>query len=320
MNSALPIAVASAIVLGPGVAAAQTYGVASNAQGSSGYTMASAVAKVAVEKASMQAVVQPYAGTSTYIPLLNQGKIDFGVMNSIEAALAYAGQDTFKDNPNKNLRIAARLNDFYVSFVVRKDSGINTLADLKGKRVAWGYASQTIVLPLVRATMANAGMTENDFKPVLVPNLTKAAEALSSNAVDASFHVVGTAAVTQIDASVGGVRYLPFSTNSVRVKAMQDIVPGTLVRVMQPGPGTVGVGTPTPMMSYPTILAVGANVPDNAVYGMVKALQSNKEALVAVHALFESFDPQGMTFPIDVPYHPGAIKFYEETKQWPPKG
>jgi TRAP-type uncharacterized transport system substrate-binding protein len=60
-------------------------------------------------------------------------------------------------------------------------------------------------------------------------------------------------------------------------------------------------------------------MPNDLVYNIVKTLHDNKEDLVKGAPVFRGFDPKGMTEEIGVPWHPGAIKYYTEIGQWPPK-
>jgi len=70
--------------------------VASNPPGTVFYALASGLAKVASEGTPFQMVVQPYSGTSTFLPLLNTGEIDFGINNAVDMALSYQGPERLK--------------------------------------------------------------------------------------------------------------------------------------------------------------------------------------------------------------------------------
>ena len=61
-------------------------------------------------------------------------------------------------------------------------------------------------------------------------------------------------------------------------------------------------------------------MPDDVVYNIVKTLHDSKDELVKGQPVFRNFDPNAMNEEIGVPWHPGAIKFYKEIGQWPPKG
>lgn len=70
--------------------------IGSNPPGTVFYALASGLAKVASEGAPTQFVVQPYSGTSTFLPLLNTGEVDFGINNAVDMALSYRGPERLK--------------------------------------------------------------------------------------------------------------------------------------------------------------------------------------------------------------------------------
>ena len=296
----------------------QPLGVGATGQGSFGYSLGAAVAKVSTENGGPRAIVQPYGGSSTFAPMVNRGELDFGIVNALETILAKTGTETFDGKPNPELRVVAALVPSYVSILVRKDSGIKTLSDLKGKRVAWGFVSQTIVQYMLYGILANAGLKEDDVTKVVTPNVNRQIDDLIAGRVDANFMNLGAPRVQEADASAGGVRFLSLSDAPDRAAAMMQKVPGTHVGKVQPGPGAFAVAEPTNFMAYTFLLIAGAHVPDDAVYKMVAALHANKPALEASHPTFRAFEPNKMVEKVEgVAYHPGAIKFYREKGQWP---
>jgi len=116
----------------------------SNPPGSLFHALASGLAKAISDAASIQAQVQPYAGTSTFVPLLDSGDLGFGVVNAVDMGMVYRGA-SYKvggKNPFPHVtssRVIMRGSPLRSSFVVRKDAPIKTLADVKGKRVTGEY-------------------------------------------------------------------------------------------------------------------------------------------------------------------------------------
>jgi TRAP-type uncharacterized transport system substrate-binding protein len=122
--------------------------VASNPPGTVFYALASGLAKVASEGAPFQMVVQPYSGTSTFLPLLNTGEIDFGINNAVDMALSYQGPERLRiggRNPlqhTPNVRLVMRGSLLLVALLVRKDSSIKNIFDIRGKRLTGEYPAQ----------------------------------------------------------------------------------------------------------------------------------------------------------------------------------
>jgi uncharacterized protein len=91
-----------------------------------------------VEKTEEQYRVAPYAVSSTYIPLINQGRLAFGFANGGEATFAYEGTGSFGNRPNKNLRLVGVAFETQNSFAVPTNSEFKTITDLKGARLPSG--------------------------------------------------------------------------------------------------------------------------------------------------------------------------------------
>src|SRR5947199_7796711 len=123
---------------------------ATNPPGTTYYAVASGLAKVVSGAAGLQMVVQPYSGTSTMLPLLNTGEVDFGLVNAVDMGLSYrgpnykvGGRNPFPHAPN--LRLVMRGSPLLVGLLVRKDSPIKTIQDIKGKRVTGEYPAHLAV-------------------------------------------------------------------------------------------------------------------------------------------------------------------------------
>jgi hypothetical protein len=311
-------AVAAALAFAAAPVSAQQLGIGTAGQGTQGYAMGSAIAKVLSEKAKIGAVLQPSAGTSAYLPQIDTGELDFGFANVIETEAALNGTAPFK-RKLENVRMAAILYPFRAGIFARKDSGIVKVADLKGKRLAYGFTSQVTLKMLTDAFLANGGLTSGDIKPVLVPNVVRGADEVASGGADATMFAMGSGKVAEVDASVGGVQFIEMSDDPKAVAAMQKIAPPTYIMTVQPAPNLAGVSKPIKTMAYDYVLLVGKHVPDKVVEQVLSTLAANKQLLVESFAPFRGFEAAKMAKPIKADYHPGAVAFYKSQKQWPPK-
>src|SRR3990172_11841333 len=121
-------------------ASAQTYGFATLPPGTLNHTTASAVAKVLKDKAGLNMLVQPTAGDQIIVPMVSRGEADVGISNAMEV------HNGFKDGL-KDLRIIGAAHALRVGFFVRKDSNLRSVADLKGKRVPYGFSAMRALEP-----------------------------------------------------------------------------------------------------------------------------------------------------------------------------
>ena len=316
------IAVAALARGGATIAQAQQVRViASNPQGSIFYATSAAIGKLLDEKLKMQVRVQPMAGSSTYIPLLDRGEADFGLTNVDDARTSYKGEGNFK-RPNPNLRLTAIAFPLTLGVMVVNDSPIKTIGDLKGKTMPWGYNAQTTGRILQDAVLASAKLTMNDVKTVPTQSLFSGVDLLGEGKVDAATISVGTGQGQQANvkmSSRGGIRFLNMDSSPEAVARIRKVLPARPI-VVQPAAFAVGIHGPTTIMAYNIFFTTNDKMPDDVVYNVVKMFHASKDDLVKGHPVFRGFDPKAMSEEIGVPWHPGAIKFYKEIGQWPPKG
>lgn len=317
-HSVLCLFVAAALCAA-GSAFARQITIGTSPQATAGYAMGSAVAKLMSEKMGVQARVQPFTGNSLAVAGMNRGEVDFSVVNEIEVVEALNGEGAYQGRKQGNVRMAAILFPLAVTIYVKKDSPIQDVADLKGKRLPWGYTAMVTLKRVVGAILANGGLNENDIDPVLVPNINRGADDFAAGKADAFFFALGPAKVTEVDAAVGGLRALPVSDAPAAVARMKKVLPQGYVLEVKPRPGLAGVAQPTRALAYDYTLIVGKHVADDVVYKVVKLLAANKPALVASFRGFGGFNPKRLAKKMDAQFHPGAVKYLKEAGQWPPK-
>jgi len=306
------LAFAAAAFLAAG-AQAQVLGFGSAPQGSIGYNMSSAIARTIAEAEGIQSRVQPYSGSSAVLPLVNSGELDLAVLNVLEMQEAANGEGPYAGRKQANLRVLAVIFPLYSSIFVRKDSPIRTIAELKGKRIPYGFSAQLTLNRIVDAILATGGISGNkDIIPVLVPNVIRGADDFAEGKADGGFFAIGAAKVAEVHKSVGGIRYLPVSDEPAAVLAMQRIMPYAYVTLVQPSPAFVGLDGPTKLMAYDYLVAVGAHVKDDVVYRIAKAMYENKPKLVESLRAFNGFNPDNMHKTMPASFHPGSEKYYKE--------
>ena len=286
-----------------GAAAQRPYGFATLPPGTLNYTTSSAVAAVLKQKAGINILVQPTAGDTAIIPMVGRGEAELGVSNVMEVADGYKGAE-------KDLRIIAAVHAYRTPFFVRKDSNMHTIADLKGKRVALGYSAMRNLDKVSRAQLATAGLTEKDVKVVLVPNVVRSADDFVSGAADMFNFAFGAPKVREVDATVGGIRVL--SIDEKGMPAAKKIMPYGYLTTVPPWPVFIGVEKPMKVYSFDALIFSSTKVPDDFVYKFLKAIDENKADLVKIQPVLREFNLNFAYKQYDIPYHPGAIKYYKE--------
>ena len=317
----LPLALAIGIGGGAGVALAQQpVAIATPPSGSIYNSTAAAIGKVLADKAGLRMTLQALGGSSQYLPIINAGEVPFGIANVYETSLAVQGEDYFKGRPTKDLRTVAILYPLRNTIFVKKDSDIKTLADLKGKRGPVGFTSQKILTAVTNAALAPGGITLDDVKGVNVANIIANVNAFKEGRTDFFVFALGGAPIREADAAVGGVRALVVKNTPENVAAVKKQVPVAYLKLEKPSKANVGLLEEGYLVSYGVNLLASTKTPEDIVYKVVKAMHENAADLGKVFPPLRMLDTKAMAQEIEgVEYHAGAIKFYKETGQWPPK-
>jgi hypothetical protein len=293
-------------------AQAQVLGFGSAPQGSIGYNMSSAIARVMSEEGKVQSRVQPYSGSSAVLPLVSSGELDLAVCNVLEIDEASKGEGPYNGRKQANLRVLGVIFPIYSSIFVKKDSPIKSLDQLKGKRLPYGFSAQVTLERIVDAIIATGGLSRKDVVPVLVPNVVRGADDFMEGKLDGGFFALGAAKVQEVDKTVGGIRYLPVSDDPKSLAAMKKLMPYGYVKLVNPSPAFAGIDGPTKLMAYDYLVAVGAHVNDDTVYRIAKAMYENKAKLTESLRAFGGWDPQTIGKEMPAPFHPGSLKFFKE--------
>ncbi len=317
MGTFKPLLAGAILALTASLANAEPIGVATSNPGSIYHSIGTAIAKVANDNGA-QATVQPATSPNQYLPLIASGEFDMGPVNLQELSYAYKGEAWFDGRPHPGLRLLALHFPLRVAIFVRADSDMQSVADLKGKRMTAGYTAQKTIVPQNAAIFSTAGLTADDFESVPVPSVVGGANAFMSGASDAFMFALGAGKVREADASVGGIRALKIDKQDGTEEGMREHWPVGYLTEVQPGPAAgPGVSEPIWVLTYPQAVAAGENMSDDAAYAVAKAMYENQAQLAELLPPFRLFDPKKMVGPSGgVPYHPGAIKFYKEVGIW----
>ncbi len=284
-------------------ASAQTYGFATLPPGSLSHVISSAVSKSLKDRAGLNVLVQPAAGGNVIVPMVGRGEAEIGIVNIMEV------QDGFEAGL-KDLRVITAAHALRTPMFVRKDSGMRTIADLKGKRVTMGYSAMRNIDQVTRAMLATARLTEADIKPVLVPNVVRSADDFVASNADMFFFAFGGPKVREADVSVGGIRALEI--DPAGMPAARKIMAWGYLTDVAPGPAFTGVEKPMKIYSFDNVLITHAKAPDDLIYKLLDSMVQTKADLVAIAPPLQEFSAAFGYRAYGVPYHSGALKYFKE--------
>lgn len=280
------------------------------------------VAKVVSENSSLKMIVSPFTGGTAWTPLLNEGEIDVGITAKPATEWAFDGDFDYK-YPNRNMRLLVKGNDIIVSgLTVLEKSGIESLKDLKGKKIASGYSGDAIVPLIGEAQLKSVGLTLDDVELIPVADVGQGLDALREGRVDAAFTGSPTvASFLEIDNAVG-LRVLDFADLGPEemdeipeelLEEIQSLVPGIEPVVFQGG----FLEEEKILLKYPITLVVSADLSDENAYEVTETLFENYEELHPIFAWLKTWSPESMVDadPL-VPYHNGTVQYLKDNDLW----
>lgn len=298
--------------------AQQPLSIGTSPAGSLNHSLGNALGKVIGDTTGLSARVVPFGGGQKIMPSIVQKRFDMGLLSTSDIYFAYNGLEDFAGTPLKDLRTIGVTFSYYLSWIVRNDSPYKTYMDLKGKKVAVGYNANVSQRRSVLSQMAAAGLTEKDFDGVPVPHVVRGADDLAQGKVESTSFAVGAGKVSEINAKIaGGVRYLDIPNDEAALKRMRAVMPMGAFKLLEPGPGLVGIVKPTWVQTEDYAVVGGVHMNEETAYKLAKMLFEQKEALGKVASAFSRYDPKELSLDRGVPFHPGAIRFYREKGIWP---
>ena len=252
------------------------------------------------------------SGSQENIRRLGSGELDFALSNAAITYFAVRGSEGWdRAHPVRSVMTLAPNVAF---FVTQAASGIDTIDDLRGRRVSVGPAGagfEYFVAPLLEAH----GVTYDDFSPL---NATQqaAVDMLTDGSADATFlgGAVPTASITQAAASME-LTFIPFGEEEKQrlISEYTFFRPATIPAETYRGQTEPFDGLDVGSMHVIT----AADAPDDLVYNATKLLYENRSLVVEKHAAGRAINPNNVVRDTGTEFHPGAIRFYQEAGIWP---
>lgn len=315
-NSGL-IAAGTLVLFAATGAAAETVGIGTTKGGATAQVTAAISKVVSAHAGGMQMRTQVMGGTQKYIPVVNAGELEFGVSNMMQYYMAITGTGLSEGHKYDNLRLVATMMTFRPGLVVAKNSGINSVADLRGKRVPSGFKGAPLFRHMMIGMLANARLGYGDVKNIPYIGLRQHWNGFKQGKIDVVIAAIASAPVRDMNAKIkGGVKYLSFDTASDARKRILKFAPKTFLVQVKPGKPFVGVLKPVHVMAFDYMFWAHKGVSNDKVYKATKAMYENEKELHAAGPLWRSHKSKKMAKDQGASYHPGAVKFYKEVGIW----
>jgi TRAP transporter TAXI family solute receptor len=304
-------AVAAVVAVSGAAHAQQFFRIGTGGTAGTYYPVGGMIANAVSQPGKIVATAQASNGSLANVNAIAGGSMEAGLSQSDVATWAFTGTGAFEGKPKvSDLRMIANLYPESIHLVVKKGSGIKSVADLKGKRVALDEPGSGTLIN-ARMVLAAYGVKESDIKPDYIkPN--QAGDKLKDGSLDAFFFVGGApaGAIAELASSGVGIELVPLTGG-----------PSEALRKQNPyfAVDTIAANTYKDVPEVQT-LAVGAQLVTSAkldtetVYQVTKAMYSDstQKTLAAGHAKGKFITKENAVKGVGIPFHPGAEKFYKE--------
>ncbi len=294
-----------------GTAKAKFLRIGTASMGGNFFPLGSALAQLINDKVpGAKASAQATGGSAENCNFLEQGELELALVQSETLSDAYKGTGKFKDRPIKKMRgiTSIYFNSFHI--LVRKDSGINDITDIRGKRVAVGPIAGGIEINHNKI-LSTFGVNKTDYKPIYGTR-EEASEFLKTNRADVHIYATGKGSSQITDLmSTGDIKLLNLSNEQIKklIARYPDLgtstIPKNTYKNQDSDIHTVVGGT---------LFVTTDKMSTDLIYNITKAIFENKKNLETAHKYFKETNSKTATESMSIPLHPGAEKYLKEIK------
>jgi TRAP transporter TAXI family solute receptor len=287
--------------------------------GSGGYNQSVAIGNALKQKYNVSLRVLPGKNDISRNQPLREGQVQFSANGVGGAYLAQEGvfefgAPTWGPQPIRGLML--NTSDQVLTVIAAGDAGVRTIADLKGKRVAWVIGSPALNQNIT-AMLAFADLTWNDVQKVEFGGFGAAMDGIINNQVDAAFTSSISGKAFQIAKSPRGLVYPVISHKDKAGWARMNAVAPFFFPFMGTEGAELSKDKPAESATYPyPILMTYASQDAGLVYNMTKAMVDTYDMYKGAAPGNTGWAADRQNFAWVIPFHEGAIRFWKEQGRW----
>jgi len=290
--------------------------------GSGGYNQAVAIGNALKQKYNISLRVLPGKNDISRNLPVREGQVQFSANGVGGAYLAQEGVFEFGApdwGPQPVRGLMLNTSDQVLTVVAAKDTGVRTVADLKGKRVAWVIGAPSLNQNIT-AMLAFANLTWDDVKKVEFGGFGAAMDGIVNNQVDAAFTSSISGKAYQIAKSPRGLVYPIFSHKDKAGWARMNAMAPFFFPFMGTEGAELSKDHPAESATYPyPILMTYAAQDADLVYNMTRAMVETFDLYKGAAPGNAGWAVERQNFAWVIPYHDGAIRYWKETGHWKPE-
>ncbi|MBN2286310.1 MAG: TAXI family TRAP transporter solute-binding subunit [Tissierellales bacterium] len=283
--------------------------IGSASMGGNFFPLASALAQMINEKIeNVNASAQATGGSAENCNFIGQGEVELALVQSATLREAYEGFGGFEGRPIENMRgiTAIYFNEFHI--LVRNDAGINTVEDLRGKKIAVGPIGGGIEVN-TNQILAAHGISPEDYTAVYGTR-AEATEGLKTGGVDCHIYAtgIGSAQIAELMLT-DKIKLLPITSDKIELLTKDNpefgasVIPAATYKNQDEELSTIAGSS---------LFIASSELSEDTVYEITKAIFEDLEYLQTFHNYFTQTRPETARSGMAVPLHPGAEKYFKE--------
>ncbi len=246
-------------------------------------------------------------GSQANVEDMDAGDVQLAFCQSDVMSYAYNGTNLFEDlGKIDSFSVVAALYMEQVQ-IVTTNPDIKTVDDLKGKSVSIGARGSGVYFNALDV-LGVYGMTEDDIKPVY-QSFGDSAESLKDKKIDAAFIVAGAPTTAITDLSTSGPVYLV----SIDDEHIDELLAKSPYYTAYTVPAdTYGMPEDVQTVAVAAVVLARNDVSEDAIYTFTSTIFDNIDAIAEQHGKGAELSLEFASSITDVPYHPGAAKYFAE--------
>jgi TRAP transporter TAXI family solute receptor len=278
------------------------------------YAAGSAVAKMhnrKLKEYNLRLIAEASEGSISNIDDVTNGLVDFGIAQANALYFAKRGEEYWQGSPLKNLRSVLGLYTEAFTIVAAVDVGINSLTDLKGKKVNIGELGSTDNLQAM--AILNSVNLDLDTVKVSEEPTYEASELLQQGVIDAYLYTVGHPNLSIKEASHGDRKILIVDPGQKFIDSLASKREYLVDRIIRVDYYTdIANKVPVRTLGLKAILFCNADTDEDVVYHLVKEVFENFDLFKQQHPAFAKLTLEKLSSNLIVPLHPGAERYFKE--------
>ncbi len=299
-------------VFAAGAASAQdAVRIGTSSVGSVFYALAIGASEVITKHAGINATAEPVGGSSANIRGLAAKRIEFAIANSFAAFTGFNGTHNFKKPVDVRLLLQGHASLRWI--LVRKNAGIRSLGDLKGRTIVAKRRALPEIELIWNVMQKHAGVA--DVKTVATTNSPQVYKAFRAGSIDAGllpFSPRAAAVAKPMQDGVIDFLYLPKSDRDAMLKDLPPMMWGTTLKA-----GSFrNQSRDVHLIALNTYVLTRPDVSEDTVYRVAKALFENNEEFASYHKTATQYSLDRALRNVPLPFHDGVIRYFREKGLW----